>query len=297
MQIKITDTKYFVKLDDMVRTQMMRYETETVLPVARRIFSSLPPDVQKLKSDFPVEGYYYKTDALRELFILVRNFQQNKDVYKHIDASSEDIAFLKRLYENDLFGEKARRKYPWPDAPVQRRWDILTIVMSDPVFDDGTPRPWTIDNVLAMLRRERTGHANLVELAAQVGDPVLLTAAAETNALGRMFAWVTGSMGSSPSEFIEYQWLVSKEVQELGDRIINAYNTLFGEERILHLSSNNMQHQYWPELDVPRVAHLGLVLLTGENYFWIVDYDGTVSDRYSIEMITTESFIKKHRYA
>lgn len=289
----ITDEDYFINIDRQVRDKFPKWEVENMLPVAKMVFGRAEvPDLAM--EDYPVEGYYYKTPELMELFKRVRNIQQNREVYLKVHKD-DMLAKLNAVYDSDLFGTPPVSGYPWPDSPLKRRWDLLTHVMQSEEFDNGKAEPWTIPLIMDAIGKKTTGTFNLVELAALIRDPKLLTAAAETNALGRMFATMTGSCFSS-SIVPTYRWLVRSDVEALGTKIVEAYNNTMGNNEIVAPHENNMEEMGWGGmLEVPRVAHLGRVAATKKNYFWILDYGACILDYYTTDFITTDIFIKNRK--
>lgn len=296
----ITDEMYFTNLDNQVRDKFKDWEVLNMLPAVKMIMGRAKiPELALL--DYPVEGYYYKTPELKELFKKIRNIQQNPDVYTKIH-DDDMLGRLRATYDSDLFGISPVTGYPWPGSPLKRRWDILTKVMQSEEFDDKIRKyPWTIPSVMEAVKKTKKGMVNLVELAALIGNPKLLTAAAETSCLGRMYAQVTGSYCMRSSYKTEYVWAVKKEVEELGTKIVEAYNKTMDANTIqyenkIHLVAaheSNMYDMVWGYLELPRVAHLGYVMATQKNYFWILDYGEELYDYYTTDFITTENYYEK----
>lgn len=304
-QIIIDDTKYFAIIDNQVRKLFAKFEVESCLPKAEQIWESIgKPPLQ----DFPIEGYYYKSDQLRRYFTLIRNFQQNKEVYKLVKESPA-LEFLRNVLHTDIFGRECPPdgEYPWPDAPLRRRWDILTSTMQNKkLFDNHAVRPWTIQNVMANVHKQFTGMNNLPELAVLIGQAELVCAACETNSLGRMFAMLTGSFSMSPPP-PKFTWKVRQDVEELGASICHLYNKItnpFNQKwwgvsysimpptlELVNLSDQGkLKDPLDWSIEYPRVAHLGYVIKPDLNYFWILDNNGGLKDLYQKELLTTEKY-------
>lgn len=296
------DESFFINIERQIRDKFSRWEVEECLPLVKMVYArSEIYDSDMI--DYPVEGYYYKSKELTELFKRIRNIQQNKDVYKRIRIDDQ-VKFLKGVYENEIFGLPAQKSYPWPDSPIHRRWDLLTNIMSDDgLFYTYAHRPWSIDGVMNVLSGKLVGNPTLVELAGLIGKPLLLTAAAETNSLGRMYAAMSGSFSMGVPKSV-YIWNVSEIVFDLGKKIVEAYNKLMknrntylgnkGDTEIILPTADNMKYLDWGSMELPRVAHLGYLTETKYNYFWLADYDGKVYDYYTRDFITTNDFVKNH---
>lgn len=271
---------------------------------------------------YPVEGYYYKTEGLKKYFQLIRNLQENEDVYSKINLESKEIKDLVWLLRNTVWGTvpSQRTKSPFP-----RQKDILTVTM-----DALQIKPmWTIPNILSTLKDWATGVPNLVELAYLTKDIRCLTAGAETNALYREFAvCFSGCIGSiaRPLKIVNvYHWKVSEDVQSLGEKLVDKYNEILNKfvTNIAPVTDYTPSaipqgsRMLWPmetrknpklligpteqnqesmlsiqELETPRVAMLGLCKDDGQYYHWILDND-KVTEAWSNGMITTENYINK----
>ena len=211
-------------------------------------------------------------------------------MYKLV-KDSEELRFLQKICHNDLFGIEDPHKRE-NNAPLKRRYDILTITMEDTsIFPDHntTPRPWTIERIMSGLKNIYANRTNLVELAYLTNNPKCLCCGAETNILYRMFACISGSYSLSSSYCPTYEWKVSPEVEDIGKRIVAAYNELLKTETIVVPSLNNHLH-FTKTPKLPRVAMLGYVTETNEYYHWILTNYGDLEEIYSPNIITTESY-------
>jgi hypothetical protein len=263
-----------------------------VLPVLREVYEKSGTYDWEME-EYPVEGYYYKSKELTEVFQRVRNLQQNKKIYDRVNRDWDELVYLRGIYESELFGVKHMSYYPWPDAPLQRRWDALTRMMSDDsIVNQNSTKPWSIPFVMEHLSKYLNGQSNLVELAGLIGKPILLTCAAETNSLGRMYSFCSGAC-SIEKPVVEYVWKVSPKVEVLGRKIAVAYNEMMKGFYIKMPDPNNCWGFDWDTPELPRVAHLGYVMATRENYFWIVDRVEEVFDYYTADFITTKNVQSK----
>jgi len=305
----IDDAKYFAMLDNQVRKLFSAFEANICLSWAEQVFNEAGKPELK---EFPVEGYYYKSDQLKRYFQLIRNFQQNKEVYTKVKAS-QSLENLKKVLHTEIFGTEVPpgEYYPWSDAPLKRRWDLLTYTMSDKtMFDEHAMHPWTIQTVRNAVVKNAKNLRNLPELAAMIGQAELICAACETNSLGRMYACLTGSYSISPPP-PRFSWQVRAEVEQFGKSICDLYNEVtapFGVSfyggrsyeilpPTLELCELSDKGKLNPPMDwtleYPRVAHLGYLIEADLNYFWILDNNGTLTDLYQKEMMTTEQYQKQ----
>jgi len=203
---------------------------------------------------------------------------------------NEDLKILKKVCHNDIFGIEDPHKRP-NESPLKRRYDILTITLEDAnIFPDHntSPRPWSIQRIMGGIGTHYKNRTNLVELAYLTGEPKCLCCGAETNSLYRAIANISGSYSihiPKPT----YVWKVSAEVEELGRRIVDAYNTLLDGNMIsVPTLENHTALKKAPK--VPRVALLGYVVASREYYHWILDYTMRLTEVYSRNIITTESY-------
>jgi hypothetical protein len=289
--VEIDNTDYFYMLDNQIRPAMQAAEGGVFLPIAKRVLANAGVELTDLK-DYPVEGYYWENDNLRLYLKILRNLQHNSDVYEKV-KDSEELRFLQKVCNNDLWGIEDPHGRE-NKSPLKRRYDILTITMEDTSAfpdHDKTPRPWTIAKIMAGLKKNYANRTNLVELAYLTNDPKCLCCGAETNILYRMFACVSGSYCCQAMLEPTYEWKVSPEVEDLGRRIVTAYNEMLQNEIIVAPSlENHLKFTKTPKL--PRVAMLGYVTETDEYYHWILTNYGDLEELYSKNIITTESYVK-----
>lgn len=281
---KITDSDFYYMIENQIRDVIPKYETGVLLPAAERILSLSGIKKEELK-EYPIEGYYYKNNALRLYFTIIRNLQMNTSLFLKVRRDTEDFDLLLYMTNTPLFGKV--RSYPVPGfeyAPLRRRYDLVTLAMEDKEFFDlNSARPWTIDTIMKACSRHSSGNPNLVEFAWLTGDPKCVCAGAETNALYRMIGMISGCLFSETI----YEWCVSPKVEVFGRRLVDAYNKHFGCSMQTPTIFN---HSWKKEPELPRVACLGEVLYTKENYFWILDLNGDLTEKYTTEFLTTEMF-------
>jgi hypothetical protein len=286
--IEITDTDYYYMIENQVRESMPKFEVGILLPQALQLLEKSNINKETLL-DYPIEGYYYKSAALREYFTIIRNLQHNEEICKKIAKRVPELDFLTYYCQNELFGEE--KEYPEGifTGLIKRRYDILTLLLEDSsVFNPNEARPWNIPDIMSNLSKHYKGRVNLVELAYLTGNPKCLCGGAESNTLYRMYAAITGCFYNPQQEV--YIWNISKEMEYLGKYLINRYNNLIGSSMVVpnihnHLSLNK-------KCENSRAALLGKILTTGEKYYWIIDKNGNFYDKYTTEDITSESLSK-----
>ena len=285
--IDITDRQFYSMVENQVRTKYARCEENTLLPLVENIYKLNKIEDVKL-IDFPVEGYYYKTPKLRRYFQLVRNLQENPEIYSEIKDSNE-VSELTWLLNSTVWGTKKSER---TEGRFPRMRDILSITLDELKFAEN----WKIDIILKKLPEFATGNANLVELGYLTGDIACLTASAETNALYRDFSMCLFSgCGSFNVKYVDiYHWKVKPEVDEMGKRLVEKYNEILNHfeksaNLLIHPNINN-HIGFDKSLESPRVAMLGRNMDTGTYYHWIMETGGNVREEWSTGVITTEGY-------
>jgi len=242
---------------------------------------------QEELQEYPVEGYYYKNNLLKLYFTIIRNLQENENIYDLV-VPSKELEYLKILTDNLLFGSEPTQEYlklQKKEPILKRRYDIMALAIKDiGESHKFEPRPWSISNILDKLSKYYTGNPNLVELAYLTNDPRCICCSCETNALYREVTYITGCMFATPV----YKWNVSPEVEKMGKVIIDMYNGLIKSNMVYPSIYNCHVLKKSPEL--PRVSTLGKVILTGENYYWVLDNQENLTDIYAVEELTTGNY-------
>ncbi len=279
--VEITDTDYYYMIENQIRAEMPKFEVGVLLPRAISLLKCFNIKDEEL-TNYPIDGYYYKSEALKHFFTIIRNLQHTKAVCDKISPLNIDLQFLQRKCDHDIYGEAKPYTSGQFQGLIKRRYDVLTLALEDEKeFNLNTPRPWSIGLIQAVVNKHIAGRVNLVELAALTQNPACLCCGAETNSLYRMHAWISGCLIQTPI----YTWKVSSYMERLGGELIEAYNALIGSNMVKPTLYNHTTLNKEPEQ--PRVAHLGFVDATKENYYWILQ-DGVLSDKYSTAEITTE---------
>jgi hypothetical protein len=296
----VDNLTFFRIVDKQVREAMQRVETG-MLPVAGRALA----DTELLLQDHPVEGYYGKTPELRGYFNHIRTLQLNSS-----DQVTDAVRQLHNFYSNDVFGlgQAVRTAinsdgvwYPSePVAVISPRVDPLTVAILNVAREPTTvKRELTIENVARAAEDTELG-VGLVGLGILVDktergesgeyNPIATTLARETTVLS---AYV-------PTKRCMSQYSVSPEVEEQGNRVIDAYNTLFSasgsDVRIDKVTQRNAfrLNKNLPEMDrCVRIFNLELPRQDKECYHWAVGKEGRefrVVDFWRKEVVTTDMF-------
>ena len=282
-QIVITNIDYFYMIDNTLRDELSKFE-ETLLPIARKVLKDSGIDEIVELELYPTEGYYYKSKELANYFNIIRNLQQNEEIFERVKETDE-LKELKRITSNHLFGSIKSDRFE--NSPLPRMKDIMTLCMEDKkLFPELTHHPWNIPKVIKNIQDFSTGNPNIVELASLINEPECLVAGCETNILYREDVIISGcaSMLLSP----EVIWNVDEDVQDMGMNIIKELSIFIDKHIPLPNKENFDFYDTTPE--IPRVARLGYQRNTKEHYYWILDSERNVSDLYTTDVITTESY-------
>jgi len=297
----VDNYNYFSMIDNQVRKQYAKCEEYSIKPIIEKIYKDAGVDTNSIKK-YPVEGYYYKTPGLRKYFQLVRNLQENPNVYSKV-VDSKEVEEITWLLGNTIWGTipSARSLTTFP-----RMKDIMTHTTNGLKYQEN----WTIPNIMKTIEKYATGNTNLVELAFLTGDIRCLTAGCETNALYREmgFCLASGCMMPGvtpqfPKEVHVYHWDVSENIDEMGPKLVDKYNEVINRfQNSDMLSSYKAYDLIEPnllnfetlvrDLESPRVAMLGQCVDDRKYYHWILDKN-EVKEKWSSGIITTETYINK----
>jgi len=285
--ITIDNKDYFYMVDNKIRDTMMEFEENKLLPKTIKLLEDSNIEQLTEFKIFPTEGYYYKTPKLSGYFNIIRNLQENKSLFSKVKNTNE-LKYLKRIIGSKIFGSVKSDRYP--NSPLPRMKDIMTLCMEDEkVFPTLAHHPWTIPKILDNLSNHSTSNPNLVELAHLTGETECLVASCETNILYREDVYISGSIIILREP--EVIWNVDEELQKLGEKLIDKFNKLIHSNLDKPDKYNFGNFDREPEL--PRVARLGYQMNTEEHYYWFLDENRNVTDVYTKDVITTESYRNK----
>lgn len=305
---EIKDKDYYFMIENKITDVMPKYEVAIALPKAEKLLEDCKINKKELK-DYPIEGYYYKNEALKKYFTIIRNLQHNISIFHKI-KDIEELEFLQKLTVSEVWGVLKNntvnetmvwrqsvmgglpyfvpKKGPYNEEnpPLIRKYDILTLTMEDKeLFNQNSTKPWTVETIKNGLSKYYKNRPNLVELGYLTGETECLLCGAETNSSYRIYAMITGYLCMEEI----YQWKVSEEVEKLGRKIIDEYNKLIGSNIEYPTIFNHFSFK--KDSEKPRVAFLGKILFTNNNYFWILDKTGRIYDQYTTEFLTTEKLL------
>jgi len=302
-KLVITDTDYFFAIDNHIRDTWngwAGFEADILLPVTEELLAIHPVKME----DYPTEGYYWKSDALKKYFNNVRNLQSNESIAMLPDeqlnkiTNNEKFRALKFVTDNLVFGLEQAPPSSLFTKLLPRRRDILSACLAS--FPMDVTRPWHMDEILKKIPKFTYGAPNLVELGYLTGNVLCLTAAAETNILYREMVGCSGFAGFRGPDVII--WEVNPAVETMGKELIRNYNIMMqvvlkklemkpakNYTLVVPTPDNITAFECHPEL--PRVAHLGWVESIPPDplmyYFWVANLVGEVKDFYSNLLITT----------
>ena len=285
--IVINNKDYFYMIDNMFRKETMWHEQFVSLPKALKLLND--SDISNIElTPYLPEGYYCLTKKLKYYFTIIKNLQENDKLFDRV-KNTKELKYLKKILGNTLYGTKKSNLHE--GTPLPRMKDIMTLCMNDKtVFPDDVYHAWTIPKIMNNLPNHFTGNPNLVELAYLTGEIECLVAGCETNILYREHATISGccSFEAIPPKII---WNVDKELQILGEKLIDKFNDLY-EKQVLKPNEHNAG-LFDRFAEKPRVARLGYQIDTKEHYYWILDSEGNVFGLYDTKSITTESYLKE----
>jgi len=280
----IRNKQYYFMIENQIRKEFPIYEVRSILPIAEEVLRTSGISFDELE-DYPIEGYYYKSEKLKRYFKIVRNIQENLNLRGRIKQEEGCFKILKNITDLELFGKVRSDKDD--GAILPRRYDILALSARDErAFQIYSSNPgWTIPKLVDNLKNHFTNTPNLVELAYLTGELEPLVCGAETNALFRDLVRTKG-MAPPPKK-----WEVDKDVERLGGAMVDEYNKRFKLSIVKPTQENYKTLSMGPER--PRVAIIGQIIQTGDNYFWRSDLKGSVTDIYTKDFITTETEKKR----
>jgi len=308
----VDDLVFFQIVDKQIRDAMQEVETE-MLPTAKQALT----DTKIPLREFPIEGYYGNKPELTEYFNHLKSLQT-----KYSETITDSVQRLHDFYSHEAFGLQQavitaiNQENVWnpmsPPAVISPRVDPLTIAISYTLpaatSSSDVYRDLTIANISRWLEGVEPGKG-LVGLGAVVDriatkktgvyDPIATTLARETTVLS---AATMMSIGPPPG------YLVSPEVEEQGNKVIDAYNSLFEEfgfdARIENVTGKNAMRLNEDLPDMVRVVRIHSTNFPGQDpqfYHWGIkeefnqktgDIDHKVIDFWRNQVVTTDMYEK-----
>lgn len=274
--------KFFMAIDELVRRNMKRFETE-LLPLVQQCVA----DTKVPVSDVPLEGYYHETPELAEFLKNLRALQNNKS-----DIVTDNVRKLHDIYSNPVFGI-APGNYTAINqgigvltggnqvvvqSVISPMHDALSIAIMN--FTSANGCNWDIQGIMEQTENIELG-INLVGLGVMVDrfykkkyglyNPVATTAAGETTVASRLAGRHLGIEEDSPDP----------EIEAKGFEVLKAYNKLFSsypEGQGIIISTEkarvfNLVGTMGPYSLAKRCVRIAYDLISGEHYQWAIAFD------------------------
>ena len=70
LTVDITDTDYYYMIENQIRAEVPKFEVGFLLPKAIKLLKDAEISNDEL-IDYPIEGYYYKSEALKHYFTII----------------------------------------------------------------------------------------------------------------------------------------------------------------------------------------------------------------------------------
>lgn len=206
-EIEVDNRIFVLGLDNLYRTAMKEYESQTLLPSARVVAQRL----RVQRADVPIEGYYHETDQLTEYFQLMRSLQEVGEDRESEVKNLQEFQMIWDLTNSPLYGRPQRMGHLLPAGR-----DPLSQALLD------TRPTWNVER-LAQAAYEASiqyDDISLVGLAARTQDAVILAAVRESAVL---YAEVM-SFGIHVEPEFSFKWCVDDELAAAANRFIETFN-------------------------------------------------------------------------
>jgi hypothetical protein len=204
--IILDDRALLFALDRLYREAIQTFERATLLPAARTVSAALAID----PLDVPPEGYYSIDGRLTEYFRLMRALQAAPESQEPVVASLPEFKKLRDVCTSPIYGRPDRTRTLLPTAR-----DALGQALDEVAPD------WTMARLLPAARSAalKADDYSLVWLAAQIEDPVVLTAVRESVVL-----YVSLKLSGLLKLIVD--WKVTTELAAQANRFVEAFNAL-----------------------------------------------------------------------
>jgi hypothetical protein len=253
--IVVDDRAFVLGLDELYRNAMKGFESQSLLPCARRVANTL----QVRPADVPIEGYSHETPELKEYFCLMRSLQE---VNEARETEVRDLDEFQRLWEltnSPLYGRPQRKGKL---LPVGR--DPLSQALLD------TRPDWRLGRLVRATYDIAQGQDDfsLVGLAARTRDAVLLTAVRETVVL---YAEVM-TLGIATEPEFRCEWRVDADLAEAANRFIDTFNRFVPGALPRAEAANAEQYAkgYVDNGFIGRCVRIGKTPDDGRHYHWAI---------------------------
>jgi hypothetical protein len=288
--IEVDDRKLLLALDNLYRTHMKVFETECLLPYSRDLMNQLSLQAQ----NFPIEGYYVESDALKEYFLNIRTLQKRSNVDAKPVRNSEPYQALLKVLSSEIYGSKLLQS----EGFFPERLNSLYFAL-----DTTEPNDWTVEALTdkAYQFSVADNDISLVGLAAFIQDAVVLAALRESVVLYSAIA--AGSPLEPPT--YKYVWNVSEELQNRANQFIQLFDQLTSSP-IRQACAENAEYfnnAYEDNEILGRCVFIGFddSKIPNAYYHWAINYEAqggnlVVDAFWDTKIWTTEYYQNHKRY-
>jgi len=282
--VKVVDNRMLILgLDELYRNAMKAFESETLLPCARKVAQTLQVQPAKLSA----EGYYHETPALQEYFRWMRSLQEEKESAEANVRHLREFQLLWDVTNSPLYGRPQRegRLFPFGRDPLSQ------------ALEDTKP-DWSVERLVKAAYDAALEYddISLVGLAARTRDPVVLTATRESVVL---YAEVV-TLGYHEEPKFRYEWCVDEALEATANRFIETFNR-FVPGALPRAESANAEHYYKAYADneiIGRCVRVGKTEDGSQHYHWaiaitrssLLEYELAVDEFWSKTIWTTERY-------
>ena len=280
--IEISNKDYFMMVYNEIQNKFPSFEENILLPDVKKTLIRQKINLKDLVI-YPIEGYYYKTDGLKEYFKLISNIKYNEKIQSKLNLVV--LSNLTKVITDEIWG------LPFYEGGLlfPKMKDRLTLSLEKML-----PCEISIDNVFNRFKQHDKNSTNLVEFAYHIDDKECLVLAAYSNALYREVAIISGNLSDFYIPEIEYKWNVDKEIELFGTELINKYNKIIQEHcdknyYLLNTPHENNISSFDREVPKFAIACLAYLEEIGLYYHWILN-DSMISEFYYPKVLTKEIY-------
>ena len=267
---------------------MKVFETECLLPYSKALMNQLSLQAQ----NFPIEGYYVESDALKEYFLNIRTLQKRSNVDAQSVRNSEPYQALLKVVSSEIYGSKLLQSEGFFPERLNSLYSAL---------DTTDPNDWTVETLTdkAYQFSVADNDISLVGLAAFIQDAVVLAALRESVVLYSAIA--SGSELEPPT--YKYVWNVSEELQSRANQFIQLFNQLTSSP-IRQACAENTEYfnnAYEDNEILGRCVFIGFddSKIPKAYYHWAINYEdqggNLVVDAFWDTKIWTTEYYQNHK--
>jgi hypothetical protein len=265
----VGDFELILGLDSFYRNQMKEYETKVLLPLIIQIFQKLNIS----QKEYPIEGYYYESDELKNYFNYIKTLQQVSIKRKE---DLQDMSGYKKLTE--LFCSGLYGKYEYKDNILPQTKDPIYYALESLPIEK-----WNVENIMNTANTiiNDTDNTTIVGLGVLLKNPIIVTALRESVVLYSDF-YCTGAPDFSIKYINKYIWNVSKEIENLANKIIEIFNEIC-PYKIPKAIEKNAEIYYDEFTSNPidlRCVRIGHDNFSGRNFHWAIKNQEYLTSNY-----------------